>query len=218
MYLTTAQDQVLALLSAGSSISDAAESVGLHRNTVHNWVRSVPNFRLALARAREAKALYWREQAEQLVPAALDAIRAIMGDPKVPAGVRLKAAQSIMNIAMILPAPLPTFYSEICSAAEESESVHNSAQCAPSIDDLFANIGLPAPETVHNPAQPPAASIDTLALPADSETPSAQPCTILHKLPTASTGAFEDPALLAQLCAPAQNLGSLTPTPDRPSV
>ena len=68
--LTPPQDQVLALISAGSTISDAAQSAGVHRNTVHHWIHS-PHFRQALARARETKALFWREESERLAAEAV---------------------------------------------------------------------------------------------------------------------------------------------------
>jgi hypothetical protein len=116
---TPPQEQVLALISAGSTIADAAQSAGVHRNTVHNWLRSSP-FHLAFAQARADKAFYWREQAEQLASAAVDTIRAVMADPKTPASVRLKAALSILSLATtppVEPAPDST-----------AETVHNSAQ------------------------------------------------------------------------------------------
>jgi transposase-like protein len=113
--LTASQQQALALISAGSSISDAAHAVGLHRNTLHNWIRSTPDFRQALARAREAAADYWHEQAEQLAPLAIDAIRRLLTQEDTPASVRLKAAQSILAMAMTPP-------------PEPLHNVHNSAQ------------------------------------------------------------------------------------------
>ena len=56
MSLTPQQEQVLALISAGSSITVAAQSAGVHRNTIYNWLRSAPAFRLELSAAPEAKA------------------------------------------------------------------------------------------------------------------------------------------------------------------
>ena len=103
--LTAPQEQVLALISAGSTIAGAAQTAGVHRNTVHNWARSA-EFRIALVRARETKALYWREQAEELAASALDTVRAIMTDPALPAAVRLKAAQSILDLAIAPPPEL----------------------------------------------------------------------------------------------------------------
>ena len=157
MKITPSQDQVLALISAGSSISGAAEAAGLHRNTIHHWVRSGPQFRFALVRAREAKALYWREQAEQLAAAALDTIRAIMTDSSHPAAVRLKAALSIINIATVPPLEtLPTYAPAYGPEFPAPESVHNSAQ-SPALGEPTAEMALPdpQPECVHNSAQQP---------------------------------------------------------------
>jgi len=101
--LTSPQEQVLALISAGSTISQAAQSANVHRNTVHNWVRSQADFRLALSHAQYFKALFWREQAEQLASAAVDAIRDTLTGAGLPAAVRLKAAQSILALATTPP-------------------------------------------------------------------------------------------------------------------
>lgn len=161
---TAPQEQVLALISAGSSVSDAAQTAGVHRNTIHNWVRSVPDFRLGLARAREAKAVHWHEQAELMAPAALDAIRTMIADLSLPAGVRLKAALSILAIATTpAPEPLPpppfapkpigdhaprsahafstqsvfdTMPLELPAPPETPQTVHNSAQSKTGRNDL----------------------------------------------------------------------------------
>ena len=95
--LTPTQEQVLALLSAGSTVTAAAASAGIHRNTIANWRQSSPLFREAQHQADTEKAERWREQAEELAAAAIDAIRTILTDPKAPAGVRLKAALAILD-------------------------------------------------------------------------------------------------------------------------
>lgn len=41
-HLTPTQQRVLALLSTGSTANAAARSVGVHRNTIGNWVRCAP--------------------------------------------------------------------------------------------------------------------------------------------------------------------------------
>ncbi len=147
--LTPPQEQVLALISAGSTISEAAHSAGVHRNTVHNWFHSAPAFRLALSRARDAKAIFWREQAEQLAAAAIDTVRAIMTEASMPAAVRLKAAQSILALAMA-PPPEPPSSSlldflphPIQAEAVKSAATHPSATLPAS----------PTPATVPNSAQ-----------------------------------------------------------------
>ena len=145
--LTPPQEHVLALISAGSTISEAAKSAGVHRNTVHNWMNSDPQFRLALTSARESKALFWREEAEQLAAAALHTIRALMTGASTPAIVRLKAAQSILAMA-IAPPPEPerdSIFDLIPSPLAAPES------CEPPL--LAPAPEPPAPKIVHNSAQ-----------------------------------------------------------------
>ena len=148
MLLTPQMEQVLALVSAGSTVSDAAQSAGIHRNTVYNWLRSAPAFRHALANAREAKAVYWHEQAEQHAAEALDTIRALMSDPGAPASVRLKAAQTILNLAtnpifVTLPNPAQSGAGDLVA-----RMLRNSAQS-------------PAPDvSVSDPLAPTDSSLD----------------------------------------------------------
>ena len=103
--LTPTQEHVLALLSAGSTLTAAAESAGIHRNTIMNWRRHSWLFRQTLLGACHEKAMFWQEQAEQLAASAIAAIRAILDDPGTPAGVRLKAALAILDKAATPPPP-----------------------------------------------------------------------------------------------------------------
>ena len=138
---------MLALISAGSTISEAAKSAGVHRNTVHNWANS-DHFRLALGRARESKAHFWREEAEGLAAAAVHTIRALMIEACTPAIVRLKAAQAILAMA-IAPPPEPepdSIFDLIPSPLAPPES------CEPPL--LAPAPEPPTPKTVHNSAQP----------------------------------------------------------------
>src|ERR1039457_6904058 len=82
-HLSPAQQRALALLSAGSTATAAAQFVGVHRNTVGNWLRSTA-FREALIEIRRDQDLAWREQARSLAPQALGAIQAILADPQAP--------------------------------------------------------------------------------------------------------------------------------------
>lgn len=102
--LTPTQEQVLALIVAGSTASAAAESAGVHRNTIANWQRSSPAFRRSLNQASYDQALFWREQAQQLAADALDTMRTMLTDPSAPSGTRLRAALAILDRAY---APLP---------------------------------------------------------------------------------------------------------------
>jgi hypothetical protein len=93
-HLTPAQQRVLTLLSAGSTASAAAQFVGVHRNTVGNWLRSA-GFRQALTDIRHDQDLAWREQSRALADQALTAIRTVLADPKTTPAVRLEAALNI---------------------------------------------------------------------------------------------------------------------------
>ena len=92
--LTPAQQRVLALLSAGSTATAAAQFVVVHRNTVGNWLRSA-TFRDALIETRREQDLAWREQTRSLAGQALGAIQAVLADPRAPAAVRLDAALAV---------------------------------------------------------------------------------------------------------------------------
>ena len=70
-HLTPTQEHVLALLSAGSTMTAAAESAGIHRNTIMNWRRNSWIFRQILLGACQEKAIFWQEQAEQLAASAI---------------------------------------------------------------------------------------------------------------------------------------------------
>ncbi len=146
--LSQPQEQVLALISAGSTASAAAEAAGVHRNTVGNWQRSSPAFRKALNQASYDQVLFWREQAQQLAAAALDTIRAILDDPAAPAGARLRAALAIIDRAS---APLPM------SPNDYSGPPAWRAMMGLDSSSLTAGAGLPpdaAAASTHNSAQP----------------------------------------------------------------
>jgi len=82
--LTPAQERVLALLATGFTAAAAARSVGVHRNTVGNWLRS-STFREALFQARSDQARAWREQSGSVTHREIGAIPAIMPGPKTAA-------------------------------------------------------------------------------------------------------------------------------------
>jgi hypothetical protein len=133
--LSPAQQSVLELLSSGSTLTAAAASAGIHRNTVVYWRRTSPIFREALTRAIQQKTRFWREQADSLIADAIEAIRGILHDPAAPAGVRVTAALKILDIVTTPP--------------PEIETLHNSAQDAqppaPPKAVMLSSITLPSP-------------------------------------------------------------------------
>ena len=116
--LSSVQLQVLSLIAAGSTARAAAETAGIHRNTISNWL-CLSAFRQALDCAQYEKALFLREQAESLAVASYDAVRALLADPATAPAVRLKAALAMIDRAT---APLPD------PPAYIPEIVHKDAQ------------------------------------------------------------------------------------------
>ncbi len=111
--LSPIQHMVLMLVGSGSSVSAAAETAGVHRNTIYNWRRTSAVFRTAWFEMLQEQATYWREQLCALAQTAIETIRTIMVNANHSAAVRLRAAQSILKISMN-PTPMP--------------KVHNPAQ------------------------------------------------------------------------------------------
>jgi hypothetical protein len=124
-HLTPAQQRALALLSAGSTATAAAQFVGVHRNTVGNWLRSTP-FRDALTETRRDQDLAWREQARSLAGQAHGAIQAVLADPRSPAAVRLEAALAVQGRA---PAKSPARSNGKPAAAQPAGQPSRNQPC-----------------------------------------------------------------------------------------
>lgn len=124
--LTPEQLTVISALSTGVSATQAAEAAGVHRNTIANWRRNQLPFQHALAEAQYDRALYYREQAEALVPQAFEAINQILADPKTPASVRLKAALALIQLATTPPPPKKQI--ELILETPATQNLHNPAQ------------------------------------------------------------------------------------------
>jgi uncharacterized protein YecA (UPF0149 family) len=143
--LTPQQLAVISALSSGATMTQAAEEAGVHRNTINNWRRNSHFFQQALAEAQYDQALYFREQAEALIPQAFEAINQILADPKTPAGVRLKAALALIELATTPPPPKKQI--ELVLSTPEPSKPVPSPKPAPQPAKEAAPI-------VHNPAPP----------------------------------------------------------------
>jgi transposase-like protein len=124
--LSDPQQRAIAAISTGHSTTEAARQLGIHRNTIHYWRRSNQSFRDALAHAFYDRALFHREHAEALAPFAIDAIRAILENPKTAPSVRLRAALAILQTATTPPPEPPP-----CIDGDPDptpEPVHKNAQ------------------------------------------------------------------------------------------
>jgi len=87
--LTAPQARVALDLAHGATISAAASAAGLHRATVHRWLRT-PQFVEAVRQSREAYASGLRNQI-------FDEIKRMLNDPDLPADQRLSLALEILE-------------------------------------------------------------------------------------------------------------------------
>ena len=154
--LSPLQVSVITALSAGASTLDAAAEAGIHRNTIFGWRRNNIAFQHALAHAHYDRALAAREKAEELLDRATETIRAILEDPKAPAGVRLRTALAILQIAITPPEPKKQVMLEI----EKIKTLTNTEPAPPPAPQAIAPAPAVAPQPVnvqktHKPAQQP---------------------------------------------------------------
>ena len=112
--LTPVQAQVVAALAQGSTVTAAAQAAGLHRTTVHLWLKSQPDFAAALKEARKEFTEQLRDSLDELSALALSTLRSLLEDPATPASVRFRTALAILqrprfpDLGWFLPAPVET--------------------------------------------------------------------------------------------------------------
>ncbi|MBM3810914.1 MAG: hypothetical protein FJW20_04700 [Acidimicrobiia bacterium] len=94
--LSAAQLQVIAALASGSSVSAAAAQAGVHRSTIHNWLKS-PSFSTEFDKSRQDYLDTLGDQLRDLSAKALDTIRQVLDNPDAPPAVRLRAALAVLN-------------------------------------------------------------------------------------------------------------------------
>lgn len=143
-FISQQQQLVIIALSEGMNSTDAAAQAGVHRNTIANWRRNSLPFREMLAHAQYDRAMFFREQAEEMAAQAFETLHALLTDPHASPSVRLKAAMYIIEKATTPPpqkeqVPLDIEKIHISSAAPTTidqnaqilHPVHNDAQSAP---------------------------------------------------------------------------------------
>ena len=117
--LTPTQHHVLSLLAQGASINAAANAAGIHRNTVANWRRVVPDFAREFEFAARERALFWHDHASGLPEKAVEVLSAILNDETAAPSLRLRAALKVISMATETkpspgPAkPYPAFTAEV---------------------------------------------------------------------------------------------------------
>ncbi len=161
--LTPQQDQVIALLMQGAKAFEAAQQVGVHRNTVSNWRRSCPEFQHAFADAQLEQSTYYRAQIANLGDSAIRELKAILKEPS--SSLTLRAVVVILD-RIIKPVPPPPLLPPIPEYQAESHQAPPGAPGttdAPTPSEASGNpAGQPLetgplagkPEILHNRAQP----------------------------------------------------------------
>lgn len=95
---TRKQEQAIAALLSSRSVEEAAKSVGLGPNTLLRWL-DIPEFRAQYLAARREAVRQAVARLQQATGIASLTILKLMTDPNVPAAVRLRAADLVMDHA-----------------------------------------------------------------------------------------------------------------------
>lgn len=160
--LSHTQQEVLRGLVAGHSISAAARRAGVHRATVHLWIRTVPTFGRALDTHRRLRADRIADDLNDLTDSALSALRQILDDTEAPAAVRHKTAIDILNLAhrheegRIYPDShlLAGFHAELDAAVAPTPSAPSTAPSAKSMEaPIEKTMEKPEEEEIASPGE-----------------------------------------------------------------
>jgi uncharacterized protein (UPF0147 family) len=95
--LSPVQAKVVLALTQGNATTQAAQSAGVHRSTVYEWLRNDPGFAAALRQSRREYVQTLRDQMKELSAIALSTLRSLLEDPNTPAAVRLRAALAVLE-------------------------------------------------------------------------------------------------------------------------
>lgn len=95
--VSPSQAKAIALLGQGYSITHAAADVGVHRSTIHAWLKTVAPFQAALKEAKKEFTERLRDDLRDLSGTALDTLRVLLAAEDTPPSVRLKAALAVLE-------------------------------------------------------------------------------------------------------------------------
>jgi hypothetical protein len=95
--LTPAQFQVISALASGQTVTASAEQAGVHRTTVHHWLRTQPDFKAAVDAALADCAAELNDGMRDLVVRALHTLHELLQDRATPQAVRLKTALAVLQ-------------------------------------------------------------------------------------------------------------------------
>jgi hypothetical protein len=116
------KEQAIAALLNHRTTEEAAKAVGIGVTTLFRWLNE-PEFRAAYLKARREAVSQAIARIQQAAGAAGVTILKLMTDPNVPAAVRLRAAESVYDIAIkgIETEDIEARIAALERAAEESQ-------------------------------------------------------------------------------------------------
>src|SRR6266571_8090380 len=82
--LSPVQAQVIEALAQGQTVSAAAEKAGVHRTTIHNWIRNQPQFKAAVQTAQSEYAAEVNDGIHELAVRAVLALHDLLQDISTP--------------------------------------------------------------------------------------------------------------------------------------
>src|SRR6266404_6741897 len=121
--LSPVQAQVIEALAQRQTVSAAAEKAGVHRTTIHHWIRNQPQFKAAVQTAQSEYAAEVNDGIHELAAHALLTLHDLLRDPATPHAIRLKTALAILqrphapNPGWNLPGPVESKPAETDSGA-----------------------------------------------------------------------------------------------------
>jgi hypothetical protein len=105
--LAPEQAEVIVALVRGATVTDATKQANIDRTTFYVWLKSDATFQAELNRAKKEHTDAMRAQLRGLADAAISTVREMLTGPDIPAGVRLKAAVTVLqSIGTLEPEPI----------------------------------------------------------------------------------------------------------------
>ena len=141
--LSTAQTRVVVALAQGCSVSAAAETAGVHRMTVHRWLKD-PVFDAAVKQTRDDYRETISDAFQTLTGLAVTKLRMLLESQSTPPAVLAKVSLAILNRRYFPKkgwelAPMLNLEVSPESEDEDGEPVHASLE-HPVTCDAFCNI------------------------------------------------------------------------------
>ena len=95
--LNAKQLEAIQALSTGLSATAAADAIGVHRTTLHNWCRNIPDFRDTLEASKRAYIDKYRSEMNALATPSINILRNILDDDSASPSLRLRTALAVIK-------------------------------------------------------------------------------------------------------------------------